>query len=961
MAEYLDNAAGITTSTGVSTSGLVVSNSIDQYGPIIGAATDGATYPYYIKYVDVADGADYETGQGTWDAGTATLTSTSVSTSSNGGNAVNWGPGQKAVFITADSALSTDMEQMVNGATKLYLTTAQAANIAASKTKTDLITVTQAVDLDQMEADIAAFASGMTYKGNWDASVGTFPGGGTAQIGDFYYVNVSGTVDAVSFTAGDNIVALTNNASISTFAGNWSKHDQTDAVQSVAGLVGTITEEQLRDAIHIVDLWDDKPAGEPIVIVFTGQSNCTGTYPDATLTNNARVFDWEPTTTPQVGPFLFRAVDVDRASGYTGGVFTGMIGGANAITPGTATGNIGYTCADILQRTTGRDVYMITVHYSGEPISRWLPGGACQVELSTQVNAALAAVPSGPAAPDFVIWMQGESNFTNTTPTDYTDDWLTVKASFESDWAVENVTRWLVCGLPDIYEENSGYWGGLDLVMQSTNEYVNYVNSIGAADILDFAGHFTGPGLTDMGQRAAGVVLGQIPGRQLYNRDAYNLAWRLAGGAYTDVPDGATAIGFKFNTPNYANAGAKLFEIQKNGTAVMSVYQNGLTLMTGEIITPTFSSNFPSNFAAFTNNIGLQAGKYILQNMANTSNEEGFTIRVEASGGPVTATGAKPFVISNDGTTVFGIDKDGYLGRTTVLAPTTTHVATPPATVTVTGTETLDYVAPVIASGLKLTSTFVFDQGNAGDTGSVVNIANTFRNTAGVTNNFNGPNAIKTSNTFLADGADQDSIAISDIVSAPNFAVSGAVTYQTTLLYNFVASGGAVPSSTEVTYRNGFSAGNMTLSGSGAVIGQAGFSSVITTAGATNNTHVLLGTAAVPTGQYAIYQSDTLVNRWNGGFQMPYRTRNGSQTLTSADYVVRFITTSGVTCTFPACTSNPKLILVVRNDTGGNITLATTGGDTFLGGGGTTMSNATSRTYQSDGTSQWVMIAQTTT
>lgn len=32
------------------------------------------------------------------------------------------------------------------------------------------ITVTQAVDLDQMESDIAALANGMVYKGNWDAS-----------------------------------------------------------------------------------------------------------------------------------------------------------------------------------------------------------------------------------------------------------------------------------------------------------------------------------------------------------------------------------------------------------------------------------------------------------------------------------------------------------------------------------------------------------------------------------------------------------------------------------------------------------------------------------------------------------------------------------------------------------------------------------------------------------------------
>ncbi len=52
------------------------------------------------------------------------------------------------------------------------------------------ITVTQPVDLDQMEIDIAALANGMVYKGNWAANAGTFPGSGSAKIGWFYTVSV---------------------------------------------------------------------------------------------------------------------------------------------------------------------------------------------------------------------------------------------------------------------------------------------------------------------------------------------------------------------------------------------------------------------------------------------------------------------------------------------------------------------------------------------------------------------------------------------------------------------------------------------------------------------------------------------------------------------------------------------------------------------------------------------------
>jgi len=116
-----------------------------------------------------------------------------------------------------------------------------ASFLAAHETKLDFISVTQAVDLDQMETDIASLSSGMIYEGDWDASAGTFPGGGTAGVGSFYYVSVAGTVDSVEFAIGDNIVATTTNASTSTYAANWSKHDQTAAVASVAGKVGSVT------------------------------------------------------------------------------------------------------------------------------------------------------------------------------------------------------------------------------------------------------------------------------------------------------------------------------------------------------------------------------------------------------------------------------------------------------------------------------------------------------------------------------------------------------------------------------------------------------------------------------------------------------------------------------------------------------------------------------------------------
>ena len=47
--------------------------------------------------------------------------------------------------------------------------TVDGRDVASDGTKLDFVTVTQAVDLDQMETDIAALANGMVYKGDWNA------------------------------------------------------------------------------------------------------------------------------------------------------------------------------------------------------------------------------------------------------------------------------------------------------------------------------------------------------------------------------------------------------------------------------------------------------------------------------------------------------------------------------------------------------------------------------------------------------------------------------------------------------------------------------------------------------------------------------------------------------------------------------------------------------------------------
>lgn len=86
---------------------------------------------------------------------------------------------------------------------------------------------------------VAVAASGsLVFKGAWDASAGTFPGGGIAQTGHFYRVSVGGIVDGVAFTAGDNLYAIADNASTTTYSGHWLKIEGGITLSEVQAAVG---------------------------------------------------------------------------------------------------------------------------------------------------------------------------------------------------------------------------------------------------------------------------------------------------------------------------------------------------------------------------------------------------------------------------------------------------------------------------------------------------------------------------------------------------------------------------------------------------------------------------------------------------------------------------------------------------------------------------------------------------
>lgn len=171
---------------------------------------------------------------------------------SKGDTGAGTGDMLKATYDTDNDGVVDNSEQLNGQAPSYYLSTDNHTNgttnkvfTATEKTKLGHITITQAVDLDALETAVAELDQATILKGSWDASAGTFPGGGVAQAGWSYIVSVAGTVDSVSFAVNDRIIAILDNASTTTFASDWFKADYTDQVLSVAGNTGAVTQDQI--------------------------------------------------------------------------------------------------------------------------------------------------------------------------------------------------------------------------------------------------------------------------------------------------------------------------------------------------------------------------------------------------------------------------------------------------------------------------------------------------------------------------------------------------------------------------------------------------------------------------------------------------------------------------------------------------------------------------------------------
>ena len=106
---------------------------------------------------------------------------------------------------------------------------------------------------------LATLVSGaLIFKGSWDASAGTFPSTTGRKTGWFYKVSVAGTVNGIAFEVGDDLYAIVDNASASTYAANWLKIEGTISLAEVQAAIGftfgslaaqsSLTASQISDA-----------------------------------------------------------------------------------------------------------------------------------------------------------------------------------------------------------------------------------------------------------------------------------------------------------------------------------------------------------------------------------------------------------------------------------------------------------------------------------------------------------------------------------------------------------------------------------------------------------------------------------------------------------------------------------------------------------------------------------------
>lgn len=262
-------------------------------------------------------------------------------------------------------------------------------------------------------------------------------------------------------------------------------------------------------------IWQ-KPSGQPVFIVLTGQSNA-GAHNIAAnpMPINNRIFDFatDGPTVPQSETPQWRVPQTTDPSGkddFTSTlVYTGYRQRGRAYIIGA--------CADRIQKITGRDVYMVQVFKGSSNITEWTNPGGFNELLATRVNEALNTpelIAAGITSPDAVIWMQGENN-SGDSASDYLDAWNVFRTQTESaGWTIPGVTEFYIYDFANewnwdwttAYERPERSYN-MRYLADNAAEPTTFVTSLGLPGEPGGEIHFTGDAANKYGQRFADFIL----------------------------------------------------------------------------------------------------------------------------------------------------------------------------------------------------------------------------------------------------------------------------------------------------------------------------------------------------------------------------------------------------------------------------------------------------------------------
>jgi len=326
----------------------------------------------------------------------------------------------------------------------------------------------------------------------------------------------------------------------------------------------------------------EKPQGEPIFMVFFGDSNCgggAGGILSPAVEQNQNVFDYSTGGTGAAlswvvaDPNGTQVADYDplSASGYTG-LFRGGYG------------NIGWACANLLQQRTGRDVYMLTYWRNAASIIDYLSGGDMNADFVASLASAQSTDAINGRAADLVIMEQGTIDYT-MNPDEYADYFMDLYEDGESaGWNEDRYTQWLMCEFVPGFTDGFGPGPGLagNNIRQAARRYHEYVRNVSAAG-LDTTGdgvHFAAAELVELGEMCSIQAIAG-PGVHIYNPEYYARQIEVVSttnATFTEIARMTIADGFALDFQAY------LYATRTDATDAYSVIVVGIAQRDGTVV-----------------------------------------------------------------------------------------------------------------------------------------------------------------------------------------------------------------------------------------------------------------------------------------------------------------------------------------------------------------------------------------